>query len=191
MQLPVTSCSTLNQTNNLIKKMLKLIIVIRYSGKTPSLCKKSNLRMKSYSLLFTLLPTAVTWSQDEQAIQQWQSQHPTTLLISSERFAQLSADERALLGEDLIVFNDRITLAQLTQYSTEKSGASGEAPETDKDENAQFIKDWLGAHQEVLIVKQSEFQAMTPEQQQNMIDFQALILAGETVTRNDLLLYQF
>lgn len=147
--------------------------------------------MKSYSLLFMLLPTAMAWSQDEKAIQQWQSQHPTTLLISSERFAQLSADEQELLGTDLIVFNDKITLEQLEQYSAAKSGASGQAPQQDKDETAQFIKDWLGAHQEVLIVRQSEFQAMTPEQQQKMIDFRALILTGETITQNDLLQYQY
>jgi hypothetical protein len=148
-------------------------------------------QMKSYSLLFMLFPAAVTWSQDETAIQQWQSQHPATLLISSHRFQQLSTEEQALLGTDVIVFNDKITLAQLEQYSAEKSGAAGQAPDIDKDEKAQFIKDWLGSHQEVLIVKQSEFQAMTPEQQQNMIDFHALVLTGETITQEDLLHYQY
>ena len=69
------------------------------------------------------------FSQEDAAIRQWQSSHPTTLLISAARYASFSDEEKALIGTDYILFEDKVTLELLEQSEQAKS-TEGSAKKT-------------------------------------------------------------
>lgn len=145
-----------------------------------------------YLLLLGAFYASGLLAQDEQtAIQQWQNQHPTTLFIAADRFHALSDEERTLLGSDYILFQDKITLQLLQQSDAElKSTETGENT-TVKDADPNFIKQWLGANQDVKIVPHSIFAAFGAEQQQPYLDnFRCMILMGETLTLKDIELFE-
>lgn len=127
------------------------------------------------------------FSQQEAAIQQWQSAHPTTLLISAARYASFSDEEKVLLGTDYILFENKVTLDLLQQYEQAKNAEMSEK-EPAKEEDQQMIKDWLGTHQDVRIVSRSSYVAFSPERQQYCLDrpLEILILQGETITVKDI-----
>lgn len=139
--------------------------------------------------LLRLLPAFMlcmnVFSQEEAAIQKWQSAHPTTLLISAERYAGFTEEEKALIGTDFILFQDKVTI-ELLQKS-EQSKSTGNIA-TLKEQDEQIIKDWLGSHQQVKIVKRSSFDAFAPERQQYCLErpLEILILEGETITVKDI-----
>jgi hypothetical protein len=131
-------------------------------------------------------------AQDERlAIQQWQSQHPTTLLIASDRYNSLSDQERTALGTDYILFQDKITLQQLQQSDAAlKSIQTGKNNAT-KDADLAFIKQWLGANQDVKLVPHSIFAAFSPEEQTPYLEnSRCMILYGETLTVKDIELFE-
>ncbi len=127
------------------------------------------------------------FSQEDAAIRQWQSSHPTTLLISTARYASFSEEEKALIGTDYILFEDKVTLELLEQYEQAKSGGMS-AKKPVKEADQQVIKDWLGTHQGVKIIPQSTFAAFVPERQQYCLErpLEILILEGESITLKDI-----
>ncbi|HLP56239.1 MAG TPA: hypothetical protein VK151_14475 [Fluviicola sp.] len=138
-------------------------------------------------LLTTLLCSMSVFSQEDAAIRQWQSAHPTTLLISKARYASFSEEEKALIGTDYILFDDKVTLELLEQSEQSKSvGMSAKKPV--KEEDQQLIKDWMGTHREVKIIRQSAFAAFSPERQQYCLErpLEILILEGESITLKDI-----
>jgi hypothetical protein len=143
--------------------------------------------MKTTLLLLTVIISGGLNAQNESsAIRQWQSLHPTTLLISSGRFNMLSDAERELLGKDYILFNEEISLEQLQQYDAAKSSAAGSAF-VGKDEDAAVIKQWKGTHQDVKLVPRAYFESLTGEQQLLYTENPyCLILLGETLTVEDI-----
>jgi hypothetical protein len=146
--------------------------------------------MKTTLLLLTgFLSGGLNAQNDQVAIGQWQSLHPTTLLISSERFNLLSEAERALLGNDYVVFEERISLEQLRQYDAVKNSVAGEAPAT-KEEDAAAIKQWKGTHQDIKLVPRSYFESLDAEKQLLYTeDPYCLVLLGETLTVKDIELF--
>lgn len=147
----------------------------------------------AYLLLLGAFAMHGAQAQDNpQAIQQWQSTHPSTLLLSSERFNSLSDDEQELLGMDYIVYQDQIALAQLEQHQSAKGiPASNRQPDA-KDENALFIKRWLGDHPDVIPVSKTEFNAMdVAKQQECQNNPSILLLKGEVITMQDINQYGY
>src|SRR6218665_1929149 len=142
--------------------------------------------MKKTILLATLISCSGIYAQEDKAIAQWQSAHPTTLLISTTHYASLSDDEKALIGEDYILFEGKVTLQQLQQAELAK-GLTSEV-ELIKEKEAQIIKDWLGTHQEVMIIRQSKYASYDSVRQQYCVDrpLEILILEGEFLTLKDI-----
>jgi len=147
--------------------------------------------MKKFSLLLTaLVPCMFSHAQEDQAIQQWQSAHPATQLISVTRYAALSEDEKLAFGTDYILFSDKITLQQLlSSEQSEKSTGSRNAPEL-SETHAEYIKEWLSSHQEVKIVTRSYFESLPEESRQVYADHHSLILSGEYLTVKDIQAYE-
>ena len=142
---------------------------------------------KTTILVLTFMCSMSVFSQEDAAIRQWQSSHPTTLLISAARYASFSEEEKALIGTDYILFEDKVTLELLEQSEQAKSGGMS-AKKPVKEEDQQLIKDWLGAHQGVKIIPQSTFAAFVPERQQYCLErpLEILILEGESITLKDI-----
>jgi len=135
-----------------------------------------------------LVQSAVVFSQEEQAIQQWQSSNPTTQLISSERYATLSKDEKLLLGTDFILFEGSITLEQL-----ENSEKAVKAPATINNaafEDANTIKSWLGEHQEVKVIQHSEYVSMSETERAACQSKNFIVLSGEDLVVTDIYIYE-
>ena len=137
-----------------------------------------------------LVQSAVVFSQEEQAIQQWQSAHPSTQLISVSLYTSLSDGEKALIGTDYVLFTEKLTIKQLEASAPSLKNTGVKAPSVLSMDEAQVIKDWLGAHPEVWIVEQSYFQQANEEERLELETAHAMILEGEVVTLNDIINYQ-
>lgn len=145
--------------------------------------------MKVFLLLIGVSITPALLAQnDRQAIQQWQSSHPATILISAERYNGLSQQEQQLLGSDVIVFQEKITLAQLEQYDVAKNGALASKPAA-KDEEPELVKQWLGMHPDVKIIPRSLYDSLPDEQRLAYDQPYCMILQGETITAKDIELF--
>lgn len=123
--------------------------------------------------------------EDQQAIQQWQSLHPSTLLIPAERYQRLSPEEQQLLGKDIIIFQNTITLEQLMAYDAEKSGEaiSGKPKKTD---DLDAIKIWLGQHPGVRVIPQSKYATLSDDRLPEAHTASCIVLEGEALTLKDI-----
>ena len=142
--------------------------------------------MKKTSLLaLAFLFSMNAFSQEDAAIQKWQSAHPTTLLISAARYASLSDEEKALIGTDYILFEDKVTVELLEKFDQQKGI---ETTTTFKEEQQQEVKNWLSTHPEVKIIRRSTFDAFAPERQQYCAErpLEILVLEGESITIKDI-----
>jgi hypothetical protein len=128
--------------------------------------------------------------EDNSAIQQWQSTHSSTIIISSERYGMLSATEQELLGEDLLVYENQLTLAQLENYSPATSTYAEILPDSEN-EQALFVKRWLVNHPDVTVVPKQEFTAMDDVKKLECTDNPLfLLLKGDKITAADIYYYE-
>jgi hypothetical protein len=141
-----------------------------------------------YLLLFGVLNASAVCAQtDQQAIQQWQSAHPTTLFISAERYHSLSTQEQQLLGSDLIIYQDKISLAVIEQYEAATKSTNDQSNKPSKTEDLEIIKNWSANNPDVKIVKRSYFDSIPANQQQAYLDdANCMILEGEWLTVKDI-----
>jgi|GEM_PF-6173200 len=137
-----------------------------------------------YFYPLVLFPALSTFAQEETTIQQWQSAHPATQLITTERYTTLSEEEKQLLGTNYILFTGTVTMAQLLEATPADQPFSPANPE-----EAQFIKDWIAAHPEVQIIPKSHYLRANEEERSEFEQANAMILEGETVTLNDVINY--
>lgn len=147
--------------------------------------------MKSlHLLLLGTLAVPFSWGQNnEQAIRQWQSQHPTVLLISSDRYEAMSEKDKSLL-EEYIVFDNQISLDQLESYSAEQDKNNAGTVFL-KEADANYVKQWRGQNQDVKIVPQSVFSSAEESRRQVYLDNpRCLILSGEILTVKDIELFE-
>lgn len=142
---------------------------------------------KTTLLLLTFMSCMSVFSQDDTAIQKWQSSHPTTLLISAARYASFSDEEKTLIGTDYVLFEDKVTLELLEQSEQSKSTEMS-TNEPIKEEDQQIVKDWMATHLDVKIVRQSAYAAFSPERQQYCLErpLEILVLEGESITIKDI-----
>ncbi|MES2557450.1 MAG: hypothetical protein V4604_14945 [Bacteroidota bacterium] len=145
-----------------------------------------------YLLLFCALnASAVCAQNDQQAIQQWQSAHPTTLFISAERYHALSSQEQQLLGSDLIIYQDKISLAVIEQYETATKSTNDQFSKPSKTEDLAIIKNWSANNPGVKIVPRSVYDVAEPNRQQIYDENpNCLVLTGEWLTVKDVVLFE-
>lgn len=141
-----------------------------------------------YLLLFGALNASAVCAQtDQQAIQQWQSAHPTTLFISAERYNSLSSQEQELLGSDLIIYNDKISLVAIEQHEALTKSTNDQSNKPSKTEDLTIIKNWSANNPDVKIIARSVFDVIPADRQSAYLeDSNCLILAGEWLTVKDI-----
>lgn len=127
--------------------------------------------------------------QQDPRIVTWVSAHPSVYIFSEKNYEQLSSDFKSMLKGHVVLFKETLSFDDLMAYDElEKTDEASQQTVT-KYEDAQIIKNWLAYRPDVKIVKQSEFQAMTAEQQNMYLSFEALILIGEHLTVQDIINY--
>lgn len=148
-------------------------------------------RMKSIFLIgFSVFSNAL-FSQDS-AIENWQNKHPHVVAIESNTFHALSDEQKALLGENYIVFDHKLKLSDIEEFESNlalKTNGYTNHYEA-KSEEANAIKAWLGKNQDVKIIPRSYFQSLNSDQQSDYIEADALICIGETITLEDIEIYE-
>lgn len=145
--------------------------------------------MKGYLLLFCgVLCAGYSQAQTEQqVIQQWQNAHPATQFVSEERYATLSKSERDLLGDDIIVYKDQITLSLLEAYDQQSKSTETIEEASISLEHKQLIKNWLATNPDVKIVPRSVFD--TADESRRLVyseNPRCLVLEGENLTVKDI-----
>ena len=144
-----------------------------------------------YLLLFGAINSAAIAQDEQQAIQQWQSSHPTTLFVSSERYSSLSEKEQQLLGSNVLIYNDNITLAAIEQHDAQSKSTPNDSNKPGKAEDLAIVKNWLAFNSDVKLLPRSQFDAADATRQQAYLDNpRCLILLGEQLTAKDVQLLE-
>ena len=151
--------------------------------------------MKQLLLLFIFACSCYVLTAQNDEISQFQKQHPEISFISQERLNSFSHEEISLLANNYIVFDGKIEVADISKYtssSVAKSTNSGPILGTDSSSDVlNQIKNWLGVHPNLKIVKLSEFIEASETNQNEYINNHCLILIGETITFLDIELYPY
>ena len=144
-------------------------------------------------LIFACPYYAVRAQNDE--ISQFQRQHPEISFISQDRFNTFSHEEIILLSDNYIVFEDKIKLSDILKsnpHPTNKSNIPDPIEGTDTSSDAlEQIKNWIGIHQNVKIVKHSEYEIASQDLRNEYQNNHCLILIGEVITHLDIELYAY
>ena len=147
--------------------------------------------MKKHILLLGVLcfqyATTTAFGQQNSSIAQWISAHPSVHIFSEKNYERLDEEFKTKLKGKVVVYQDQLTLDLLNAYDPlEKTDEVSTGTYTKEDPDASVIKEWLGLHPGIKILKQSEFQALTEERQELYQSIEALILIGETITIQDI-----
>jgi hypothetical protein len=125
----------------------------------------------------------------------FQKEHPEIEFISLEKFNTFTSEEISTLKGNFIVFSEELSTVNLPDLQTpsqlknsnSNSSKNGEQSLNDLDQ----IKMWFATHADVKIVKRSEFNELSTEDQSLYLDNHYLILLGETITLIDTQLYPY
>lgn len=140
--------------------------------------------------LFTL--TVLGANAQEVGITDWQRMHPDVTFIEATEFAQMSDDKKALIGDNIIVFNEQIKAVDIEIYEASHQSKSTHQLTDPKEEAdyGEFIKRWRANHSDVKIVRRSHFNAMDPAKQALYVETGAMILQNELITYQDIIDYE-
>lgn len=136
--------------------------------------------------------TVLGATAQEVDITDWQLKHPDVTFIEVAVFHQMSDDKKALIGDKIIVFDERIKTVDIETYEAIHQSKSTHQL-TDPREEAdygEFIKRWRANHSDVKIVRRSHFNAMDPVKQALYVDLGAMILQNESITYQDIIDYE-
>lgn len=149
--------------------------------------------MKKYILLMCVACCQFAYNeafgQSDSRIAAWVSTHPSVHIFSEANYNQLSSDFKSKLKDQVIVYKNKLTFDDLMAYDELEKSDPVSSQTAIKTKDAQIIKNWLGTHPDIKIIKQSEFQTMTEERQTMYQSAEALILNGEYLTIEDIANY--
>ena len=112
-------------------------------------------------------------------------------LFLPERYNSLSSQEQQLLGQDLIIYQDKISLAVIEQHEALTKSENDQSHKPAKTEDLAIIKNWSATNSGVKIVPRSMFDTIEPERQQFYLeDPNCLVLEGEWLTVKDIELFE-
>jgi hypothetical protein len=150
----------------------------------------------NHRLLYACFACAISTSTfgQTQDIIDWQSAHPTVSFIEKNDFILFSDDEISKLSNNFILFEESIKLEDLMAFdeiNSEENDLVFVANVEVKKTESQFIKEWLAKHSDVKIIKNSEYSSLSDNQKNEYLSAHALILAGELLTRSDILAFPY
>lgn len=127
----------------------------------------------------------------EDSIEDWQQVHPNILFFEAQDFALLSSDQQSKLGENIIVFDTKITWKDITSFELRTMPSDSEMRAKNPDSYiGSTVKFWLADHPEVKIIPRSYYDALDVDQQAVYQNTNALILDGEHITLEDIQRYE-
>ncbi|MBI3237615.1 MAG: hypothetical protein HYZ43_02015 [Flavobacteriia bacterium] len=106
-------------------------------------------------------------------------------------FNALSSQEQELLGSDLIIYQDKISLALIEQHEALVKSDNDQSQKPTKTEDLAIIKNWTANNPDVKIVPRSVYDAAEDDRQQVYTENpNCLILEGEWLTVKDIALFE-
>jgi len=136
-----------------------------------------------------------TFAFGQEAVGQWQKKHPAVICIETTDYSQMTEEEKMLIGDNIIVYNQQLTMADIQSYESNQYVKADNAHTTASIEerdisDADYVKSWLGQNRDVKIIRQSVYSAMTEEDKAKYEGGNVLILAGETISKEDIESYE-
>lgn len=122
-------------------------------------------------------------------VESWQSEHPEILFFEASKFHSLSEEQQAQLASRVILYTEQITLSVIEQFEA-NSTALVKADIPIDDQHGDEIKRWLAEHPHTKIITQEYYNSVNSTRQHIYVQNGTLILAGNTITLNDLTNYE-
>ena len=128
----------------------------------------------------------------EVGITDWQRTHPDVTFIEVLEFQQMSDDKKAIIGDNIIVYNEEIKSADIQAYEAfHQSKSTHELIDPREEADyGEFIKQWRASHSDVKIVRRSHFNAMDSARKMLYLENGAMILQNESITYQDIIDYE-
>ena len=126
------------------------------------------------SLAFSLYSTC----QTNEEIQDWEKNNPGKFLMSSLSYSYVDDDLKNKISSRVVFYEDinNSNIQKSATHSNNREEAHFDARE---------IKNWLANHQDVKILKRSEYDSFDSDLQTMYFNHLSLILIGETITVQD------
>lgn len=123
----------------------------------------------------------------------FQQQNPEIVFISQDNFNLLTSEEIQLLGKNYILFENAIekSFFSTISVSNKNTPTTVKSSNRSSSEDDLQIKEWKRKHIDVKIIKRSVFDNSTIEYQTIYLNNHCLILLGESITLQDILLYPY
>lgn len=147
--------------------------------------------MRKIILPLLLLPALSVFGQTEN-ISDWQRTHPQVIFIEASELQNFEEQQIKQLSDNVIIYNETITQADIDAYVFQQKAASGEIQIMDTKDDAEmlFVKSWLARNRDVKLVRRSYFDQLDEHHKEVYLQANSLILAGEQITAKDIRSYE-
>lgn len=141
--------------------------------------------MKLLLLLLATTASAYSNAQESTGIQSWAATHPDVYIVELQTYNSFTEDFKSKIDGNVVVYNGELNLELLESFDQMKSAqVNGDADI--KGSGDEEIKEWLGAHADVKIIKRSYYNTCDAATQELYSQIGALILIGESLTLEDI-----
>jgi hypothetical protein len=137
--------------------------------------------MKLFSILLGMLSLH---SINAQVIDigEWQKSHPQVIFIEQDVYNSFDEEQLKNLDDHVIVYNSSVQIKDIEDYLVTKSLNNDSSIFDYSDPDADFIKQWLGENKQVAIVASQKFNGLSLEEQNILLQNDALILTEKYLT---------
>lgn len=145
--------------------------------------------MKLNLFLLSFLAFNISFAQDSD-IKSWQNSHPEIVFIEQLDYDNLSEEKKSLFNANAIIYTEEIKYTDILAFENQKQLKHPNSLFNYNDPNAQDIKNWLGINKHLTIIRQSKFDSLSSEKQEELIQVQAMVYNGDFLTLNDINSYE-
>ncbi len=137
--------------------------------------------MKKIMYLFFFGTSYFGFSQTQELLS-LQESNPSIIIINAVDLPTFSQEQLDKMSKDVIVVNRDGTFYPLLESSD---------PSKKEPAMTQLVKDWLGLHQDILIIPRSKYNIATDNDKENWLLAKAMILMAEEVSNQDIYNYPY
>lgn len=120
-------------------------------------------------------------------IAEWQKTHPEVIFIEQSTYNSFSEEQLNKLNDNIIIFNTEIEADDIKSYLTKKSSKLHPNAAFDySDQNAEFIKQWIGQNKHITTISLQDYNALPMVERAKLNENDALVFDGEFLTLNDI-----
>jgi hypothetical protein len=151
--------------------------------------------MKTLQLLLGIcfFTSGVGFSQTSAEIAEWQALHSAVFFIEESDATEELIEKLTLSGKQVVIYSEEIKFSDLTDvHSTELKGGFYQIDGyLVNSSDADFVKNWMGTHQEIKLFTKSAADLLSEEEINAYSSIEALFLLGEIITLTDLKNYDY